>query len=801
MKRDETKPDAPTRNSHSESAIGLRISDLRLRVRSPVREVTRAFECSPPAAKRLRSEVSLGLADAAVEDFETSAVMAGSSTPVCKAVAVVFEPSGPPKPAPKLARPSISIPDEAAREATILSEWVDARPRKVNWGGAIMTEPSSPAPEAPAAEQHRFQAEVSQVLHLVIHSLYSHKEIFLRELISNASDALDRLRFRSITEPGLLSEGEELEIRIVPDKERGTLTIEDTGVGMTKEELVKDLGTVARSGSKAFLEALQKSGQKDLSLIGQFGVGFYSAYLVADKVEVQSRAAGTSVAWRWASDATESFTIEPVERLSRGTSVVLHLKKDQREFLETWRLKSLVTRYSDYVSHPIKLLVEKTEGQGTEAKKTTVLEQVNRASALWQRPKSEITAEQYDELYQHLTHDTEPPLARTHFKVEGTQEFAALLFVPRRPPFDLRASHKARGIQLFVKRVLVMEECEELLPEWLRFVRGVVDSDDLPLNVSREILQDSQTARTIKKQLVKATLDMLDALVTEKPDEKDEDTTLQVEVKPRPAPLEGGYDIFWEHFGVMIKEGLAVDYEHKDRLAKLVRWPSSKASGLTSLADYVLRMPLRQEAIYYVLGESKEAVESSPHLEELKKRGYEVLYMTDAVDEWAAEALGEYEGKKVVSAMRADLKFEETPEKKKEKEESTTQLRPLLDKMKSVLGDAVVDVRVSERLTDSPSCLVLSGSGPHAFVDRLLRERGKDVPHTKRILEINPSHPVIVALLSLVEKEPNAERLKDWIEVLYDQALLTEGSALVDPNRFARRVTALMTEAAKGVPL
>jgi len=669
-----------------------------------------------------------------------------------------------------------------------------------------MTEPSPPAPEAPAPEQHRFQAEVSQVLHLVIHSLYSHKEIFLRELISNASDALDRLRFRSITEPGLLSEGEPLEIRIVPDKERGTLTIEDTGVGMTKEELVKDLGTVARSGSKAFLEALRKGGQKDLSLIGQFGVGFYSAYLVADKVIVESRAAGQNLSWRWASDATESFTVEPAERASRGTSVILYLKSDQREFLETWRLKSLVTRYSDYVSHPIKLLVEKTEGEGKEAKKTTALEQVNRASALWQRPKSEITSEQYDELYQHLTHDTEAPLTRTHFKVEGTQEFAALLFVPRHPPFELRMSHKARGIQLFVKRVLIMEECEELLPEWLRFVRGVVDSDDLPLNVSREILQDSQTARTIKKQLVKATLDMLDALA-EKPDgtpraePQDGGQADGGDGASKPDPQQSDYKTFWENFGVMIKEGLAVDYEHKDRLAKLARWESSKGSGLTSLAEYVLRMPLRQEAIYYVLGESKEAVESSPHLEELKKRGYEVLYMTDAVDEWAAEALGEYEGKKVVSAMRADLKFEETPEKKKEKEESTTHLRALLDKMKSILGDAVVDVRVSERLTDSPSCLVLSGSGPHAFVDRILRERGKELPHTKRILEVNPSHPVIAALRALVEKEPDAERLKDWTFVLYDQALLTEGSALVDPNRFARRVTALMTEAAKGALL
>jgi molecular chaperone HtpG len=638
-----------------------------------------------------------------------------------------------------------------------------------------MTEPASAA----VPEQHRFVAEVSQVLHLVIHSLYSHKEIFLRELISNGSDALDRLRFRAITEPSLMGGGEPLEIRIFPDAAHKALVIEDTGVGMTKEELVRDLGTVARSGSKAFLEALSKSGEtKDLSLIGQFGVGFYSAYLVADKVEVVSRAAGAEDAWRWTSDAKESFTIEPAERKAHGTTITLHLKEDQKEFLEPWRLRSLVTRYSDYVSHPIKLSVEKTEGEGDSAKKTTSFEQVNRASALWQRPKSEIKDEQYEELYQHLTHDTEGPLARTHFKVEGTQEFAALLFVPKHPPFELRFSHKARGVQLFVKRVLIMEECEDLLPEWLRFVRGVVDSDDLPLNVSREILQDSSAARTIKKQLVKATLDMLDALAKDKPDD---------------------YKTFWKSFGILVKEGLAGDWEHKDRIAKLVRWETSRDSGLTSLDEYIARMPLRQEAIYYVLGESKEAVASSPHLEELKKRGYEVFYMTDPIDDWAAEALGTYEGKKVVSAMRADLKLEETPEHKKEKEETSAKLAPLFTKMKSVLESSVEDVRVSDRLTESPCCLVLSGAGPHAYVDRLLRERGQDVPKAKRILEVNPSHPVIEALRTLVEKEPESPRVRDWVEVLYDQALLTEGSSIKDPHRFAQKVTALMTDAARGV--
>jgi molecular chaperone HtpG len=625
------------------------------------------------------------------------------------------------------------------------------------------------------AETHRFQAEVSQVLHLVIHSLYGHKEIFLRELVSNASDALDRLRFRAITEPELLVGGEPLEIRIHPDREQGTLTIEDTGVGMTKDELVKDLGTVARSGSRAFLESLAEKGQKDLSLIGQFGVGFYSAYLVADRVEVVSRAAGSSESWRWASDATESFTIEPASLAAHGTKIVLHLRADQKELLDEWRLRSLVTRYSDYVSHPIKLAVTRNEGQGAEAKKTGSLEQVNRGTALWQRPKGELTDEQYDELYKHLTHDTEPPLARTHFKVEGNQEFVALLFAPRHPPFELRLSHKARGIHLFVKRVLIMEECEELLPEWLRFVRGVVDSDDLPLNVSREILQDSAAARTIKKQLVKASFDMLDALAADKPED---------------------YKTFWKHFGVMLKEGLAVDFEHRERLAKLVRWESSKGKGLISMSEYFARMPLRQEAIYYVLGESRQAVQGSPHLEELSRRGYEVLFMTDAIDEWAAEGLGEYEGKKLVSAMRAELSLDETPERKKEKEEASAKLAPLLARMKSVLGDAVEDVRVSDRLTESPCCLVLAGSGPHAYVDRLLRERGKELPKGKRVLEVNATHPVVETLRVMTGEDASADRVKDWIELLYDQALLTEASKVEDPGRFARRVTALMVDAA-----
>ena len=641
------------------------------------------------------------------------------------------------------------------------------------------TDPKSPAnaaapSSAPGSSAHDFEAEVSQVLHLVIHSLYSHKEVFLRELISNASDALDKLRFRALTEPALMGDDATLEIRVLLDKDKGTLTVEDTGVGMTREELVRELGTVARSGSKAFLEALADK-KKDVSLIGQFGVGFYSAYLVADQVDVLSRAAGSAEASLWSSDGKKSFTVVASSRRTRGTSITLHLKEDQKEFLETWRVRSLISRYSDYVAHPIRMAVEGKDAKPGE------FETVNRASALWQRPKSEVTDEQYDEFYQHLTHDHEKPLARAHFKLEGTQELALLLFVPRVPPFELGMTREARGVRLFVKRVLIMDRCEELVPEWLRFVRGVVDSEDLPLNVSREVLQDSQASRSIKKQIVKATLDMLDRLV-EEADEKKQD-----------------YATFWKAFGIMVKEGLATDFEHKDRLAKLVRYVSSKdETQTTSLHDYVARMPAGQEAIYYVLGETLAAAQGSPHLEELRRRGYEVLYMTDPVDEWAAEALREFEGKKLVSAMRADLKLDETDDQKKAKETRTAELGPLLDRMKSALGDKVVDVRVSDRLTDSPACLVIQGAGPHGYVERLLKERGHDAPKAKRVLEINAAHPVIEHLRSVVGQGGGAanDKVNDWVTVLYDQALLTEGSAIEDPNAFARLVTGLLMDAA-----
>ncbi|MBV9948288.1 MAG: molecular chaperone HtpG, partial [Myxococcales bacterium] len=534
-----------------------------------------------------------------------------------------------------------------------------------------------------------------------------------------------------------------------------------------------DLGTVARSGSRAFLEQLAQRGQKDARLIGQFGVGFYSAYLVADRVEVVSRAAGPGQqAHRWISEGKDTFIVEPAERAERGTAITLHLREDQREFLDEWRLRDLVKRYSDYVSHPIELLT--TKGTGAEAK--TEYEVVNRASALWQRPKAEITDAQYEEFYRHLTHDSEgAPLGRSHFRVEGMQEFVGLLYVPRERPFELRLGMKHRGVRLYVKRVLVMEDCEEIVPEWLRFVVGVIDSDDLPLNVSRELLQESSAVRTIKRQLVKHALDVLESMAAERGED---------------------YVTFWKQFGPFVKQGAASDFEHRERLTKLLRYESTAGDDLTSLTDYVSRMKEGQEAIYYAIGESRAALAGAPHLEGLRQRGYEVLLMTDPIDEWVTSSLPSFSGKPFVSAMRADLKLGgKEGDAKKGDPETPEALRPLFDKVRSVLGDRVTEVRASQRLTDSPSCLVLAGGGPHGYIERLLREAGRDVPKASRIFEVNPEHPVVKNLTALVAQ--NDPRVADWIELLYGQALVAEGAPLEDPGGFVKRITSLLTAASQ----
>jgi molecular chaperone HtpG len=631
------------------------------------------------------------------------------------------------------------------------------------------------------ATEHRFQAEVSEVLRLVINSLYSHKEIFLRELVSNASDALDKLRFRAIQEPGLMGEGETLEVRIVPDPEAGTLTVSDNGIGMSAEELAQSLGTIAWSGSRDFIKKLEEAQGKDdksLQLIGQFGVGFYSAYLVADRVEVVSRAAGVSEASRWSSEARDTFSIEPAERPGRGTDVILHLKPEQRELADSFRLRELVRRYSDYVSYPIQLQVERQSGEGDDKKTEKVFETVNQASALWQRQPKDVTKEQYEEFYKHLGHDWEPPLAWKHFHIEGTQMFAGLLFVPRQRPLDLFGPEPRHGVRLHVRRVFVMDNCEELVPRWLRFVRGVIDSEDLPLNVSRELLQDSRAIRIMKKQVVIQTLDLLDELAKDHPED---------------------YAKFWESFGAVLKEGLHFDPEYKERIAKLLRYPSTKESGLNSLDAYVERMAEGQTAIYYAAGTDREGLARSPHLEALEKRGYEVLYMTDTVDPFAVSGLGSYQEKPLVSAMNADIPLDEETHKKVE--EQAKEAGSLFERFKTVLGDRVAEVRASERLTDSPACLVQPEGALEPHIERMLRAQQVELPSAKRILELNLDHPLLKSLRTLAEQDTPPRRVDEWIEMLYDQALLAEGSPIDAPEEFARRLADLLTSAASAAAI
>ena len=625
------------------------------------------------------------------------------------------------------------------------------------------------------ATTHSFKAEVSQVLHLVVNSLYSHKEVFLRELVSNASDALDKRRFEGLTHPELAADSE-LKIRISADPQASTLTISDNGIGMNATELEQNLGTIARSGTREFLAKVaraREAGDQGLQLIGQFGVGFYSAYLVADRVDVITRRAGEEAAHHWSSDAQESFTIEPGARDEVGTTIVLHVKDEQKEFLSESRLRELVRRYSDYIGHPIELSVTPKAKDGQTAE--PAFERINQASALWQRTPSEVTEEQYAEFYRHLTHDFEPPLAHRHFKVEGTQLFAGLVFLPKRAPFDLYDPAAKHGIRLHVRRVFVMDDCAELLPNFLRFVRGVVDSEDLPLNVSREILQDSKLVRVIKKQVVNHSLSMIE------------------ELAGKDAAV---FAKFWSDFGAVIKEGLHFEEEHRERIAKIVRYESSTQSGLTTLGEYVSRMKDGQKAIYYATGTSRALLDSSPHLEALKKRGYEVLFMTDGVDPFAVASLREFDGKPLVSAMDENLELgdeELTEEQRAAENEQKKQAEPLVERFKAVLASKVGEVRLSTRLTDSPVCLVVPEGGIAPHIERLMMARQMGMPPQERILELNPGHPLIQNLEQRDRDEPG--NVAAWIELLYDQALIAEGSPLENPAAFAQRLTSLLTSA------
>jgi molecular chaperone HtpG len=619
---------------------------------------------------------------------------------------------------------------------------------------------------APATETRKFEAEVAQVLHLVTHSLYSHKEIFLRELISNASDACDKLRFESIANPALSAGDSELHIDVSWDPDARTVTVRDNGIGMNRDEIVANIGTIASSGTRRFLEAMSGEQKADARLIGQFGVGFYSAFVVADKVTVLSRRAdapaGEGV--KWESDGKGEYSLDQVELAERGTAVILHLKADEDEFLKRWQLRSLITRYSDHVAFPIRMPVEKDD------KPTDQFETVNAASALWAKPKSEISDEDYQSFYKSLGHDFNDALAWTHNRVEGSQSFTTLLYLPSQPPFDLMMGGRdeRKGLKLYIKRVFIMDAAEELLPNYLRFVRGVVDADDLPLNVSREILQHNRQLDRIKAACVKRVLDLIEKLARDEPEK---------------------FATFYKAFGNTLKEGISEDANNRERIAKLLRFASTKGEGTAqnvSLDDYIGRMAIGQDAIWYITADSYAAAFGSPQLEAFKAKGIEVLLMSDRIDEWMIGSLSEYEGKKLKSAAKGDVPLDEADKKKQE--EATREAEPLLKKLKELLGDRVGEVKVSARLTDSPSCLALSDYEMAPHLARLLREAGQEMPESKPTLEINPAH----ALVKRVETESDEAKAKDLATLLLEQAEISAGAQLPDPAAFVQRMNRVL---------
>ena len=621
------------------------------------------------------------------------------------------------------------------------------------------------------AETLAFQAEVKQLLQLMIHSLYSNKEIVLRELISNASDAADKLRFEAVSNGALYEGDSELKIWIAFNKDARTVTISDNGIGMSREEVISNIGTIAKSGTKEFFSALSGDQAKDANLIGQFGVGFYSAFIIADKVTLTTRRAGTTEAVRWESSGEGDFTLENVEKASRGTEVVLHLRADEDEFLNDWKLKTIIRKYSDHITLPI--VMQKSEFKDGEMVLLEEDETVNTASALWARSKNEITEDEYNEFYKHVSHDFENPLTYTHSRVEGKQEYISLLYIPAKAPFDLYDRERRHGIKLYVKRVFIMEDAEKLMPQYLRFVRGVIDSADLPLNVSREILQSSRDVDAIKAGSTKKVLSLLEDMAANKPED---------------------YAKFYKEFGRVLKEGPGEDFSNKDKIASLLRFASTKADNdvqEVSFKDYIARMQPEQEVIYYITADSFAAAQHSPHLEIFRKKGIEVLLMSDRVDEWLLGSLTEFEGKKLQSIAKGDLdlgKLESDTEKeiqKKIEEEAKT----LVEKIKATLGEQVKDVRVTHRLTDSPACLVASEHDLSGNLARILKAAGQNAPESKPILEINPSHKLVKRL----EAESADAVFADLAFVLFDQALLAEGGTLEDPASFVKRMNSLLS--------
>jgi molecular chaperone HtpG len=619
-----------------------------------------------------------------------------------------------------------------------------------------------------------FQAEVQQILHLVTHSLYSNKEIFLRELISNASDACDKLRFEALDHPALYEDAANLEIRVSVDKAARTITIRDNGIGLSADEAVANLGTIAKSGTRDFLASLDADKKKDANLIGQFGVGFYSGFIVADRITVESRRAGLSAekGVRWSSDGSGQFEVETITRAERGSDVILHIRdgEAENEFLSGWKVRSVISKYSDHLSLPVLMRKEEWSAEKSETVLTDTWETVNKAAALWTRPKAEVSEEQYHDFYKQLSYDSEAPLAYTHNRVEGRSEYTQLLYIPAKAPFDLWNRDKRGGVKLYVKRVFIMDDAEALMPVYLRFVKGVIDSSDLPLNVSRELLQESRDVKAIREGSTKRVLSMLESLA----DSED-------------AAEREKYMKFWGDFGAVLKEGLGEDHANRERLAKLLRFASTQADSGVSFADYAKRMKDGQEAIYYITADSLAAASNSPQLELFRKKGIEVLLLTDRVDEWMLSHLYEFEGKSLQSVAKGavDLGTLQDEAEKKQAEEAATSFKPVLDRLKEALKDKAKDVRVTTRLVDSPACLVMEDGDMSGHLARLLKQAGQNAPASKPILEVNTEHPLVKAL----DASP---RFDDLALVLFDQALLAEGGQLEDPAAYVRRVNAML---------
>ncbi|MGL4316531.1 MAG: molecular chaperone HtpG [Pseudomonas sp.] len=618
-----------------------------------------------------------------------------------------------------------------------------------------------------------FQTEVKQLLHLMIHSLYSNKEIFLRELISNASDAADKLRFEALAKPELLEGGAELKIRLSFDKDAKTVTLEDNGIGLSREEAIAHLGTIAKSGTADFMKNLTGDQKKDSHLIGQFGVGFYSAFIVADKVDVYSRRAGlaASEGVHWSSKGEGDFEVATVEKAERGTRIVLHLKADEAEFADGWRLRNVVKKYSDHIALPIELPKEQ---QGEEAPAEVEWETVNRASALWTRARTEVKDEEYQEFYKHVAHDYENPLSWSHNKVEGKLEYTSLLYVPGRAPFDLYQREAPRGLKLYVQRVFIMDQADEFLPLYLRFIKGVVDSNDLSLNVSREILQKDPVIESMKSALTKRVLDMLEKLAKNEPEQ---------------------YKSFWKNFGQVLKEGPAEDFANKEKIASLLRFASTAGDDgeqSVALADYLARAKEGQDKIYFLTGDTYAQVKNSPHLEVFRKKGIEVLLLTDRIDEWLMSYLSEFDGKSFVDVARGDLDLGklDSEEDKKAQEEIAKTKEGLVERLKGALGEQVAQVRVSHRLTDSPAILAIGEQDLGLQMRQILEASGQKVPDAKPIFEINPAHPLIEKL----DGEPDEERFADLSHILFDQAALAAGDSLKDPAAYVQRLNKLLVE-------